>query len=67
MADTAIFLVGPLLTWRRPRLPDQSWLCLGTRSPGANSPEFHFDGAHVNTAGHAHIAEKFLESWATLI
>nr|WP_231938664.1 SGNH/GDSL hydrolase family protein [Arthrobacter sp. B6] len=32
----------------------------------ANSPGFDFDGAHVNTAGHAHIAEKFLESWATL-
>jgi acyl-CoA thioesterase-1 len=34
---------------------------------GANSPGFDFDGAHVNTAGHAHIAEKFLESWAALI
>lgn len=34
---------------------------------GANSPGFDFDGAHVNTAGHAHMAEKFLESWATLI
>jgi acyl-CoA thioesterase-1 len=34
---------------------------------GSNSPEFNFDGTHVNTAGHAHIAEKFLESWATLI
>lgn len=34
---------------------------------GANSPGFYFDGAHVNTAGHAHIAEKFLESWAALI
>lgn len=33
---------------------------------GANSPGFDFDGAHVNTAGHAHMAEKFLESWATL-
>lgn len=32
----------------------------------ANSPGFDFDGAHVNTAGHAHMAEKFLESWATL-
>ncbi|MET3164387.1 UNVERIFIED_ORG: lysophospholipase L1-like esterase [Arthrobacter sp. UYEF10] len=34
---------------------------------GANSPGFDFDGAHPNTAGHAHLAEKFLESWATLI
>ncbi|MGY4543922.1 acyl-CoA thioesterase-1 [Arthrobacter sp. UYNi723] len=33
---------------------------------GANSPGFDFDGAHPNTAGHAHLAEKFLESWATL-
>nr|WP_248759131.1 SGNH/GDSL hydrolase family protein [Pseudarthrobacter sp. SSS035] len=33
----------------------------------ANSPEFDFDGSHVNTAGHNHIAEKFLESWVTLI
>lgn len=33
----------------------------------ANSPGFDFDGAHPNTAGHAHLAEKFLESWATLI
>ncbi|MDR6413327.1 SGNH/GDSL hydrolase family protein [Pseudarthrobacter sulfonivorans] len=33
---------------------------------GANSPEFNFDGAHPNTAGHAHIAEKFLKAWATL-
>lgn len=33
---------------------------------GANSPGFNFEGTHVNTAGHAHIAEKFLESWATL-
>jgi lysophospholipase L1-like esterase len=32
----------------------------------ANSPEFGFDGAHPNSTGHAHIAEKFLESWATL-
>ncbi len=32
----------------------------------ANSPEFDFDGDHPNTAGHAHIAEKFLEAWATL-
>jgi lysophospholipase L1-like esterase len=32
----------------------------------ANSPGFNFDGAHPNTAGHALIAEKFLESWATL-
>nr|WP_246224010.1 hypothetical protein [Pseudarthrobacter psychrotolerans] len=33
----------------------------------ANSPGFDFDGAHPNTAGHAHLAEKFLESWATLV
>ncbi len=33
----------------------------------ANSPGFDFDGIHVNAAGHAHIAGKFLESWATLI
>lgn len=33
----------------------------------ANSPNFDFDGSHVNTAGHAYIAEKFLESWASLI
>lgn len=32
----------------------------------ANSPGFDFDGAHPNTAGHAHLAEKFLESWAML-
>lgn len=34
---------------------------------GANSPGFDFDGAHPNTTGHAHLAEKFLASWATLI
>jgi acyl-CoA thioesterase-1 len=33
----------------------------------ANSPEFDFDGSYVKTAGHAHIAEKFLESRATLV
>lgn len=33
----------------------------------ANSLEFNFDGLHLNTAGHAHMAEKFLESWTTLI
>ncbi|MDT0196976.1 SGNH/GDSL hydrolase family protein [Arthrobacter sp. AB6] len=33
---------------------------------GANSPGFDADGAHPNTAGHAHIAGKFLESWAGL-
>ncbi|MHA7299613.1 SGNH/GDSL hydrolase family protein [Pseudarthrobacter sp. MDT1-22] len=33
----------------------------------ANSPGFDFDGAHPNTAGHAHLAKKFLESWSTLI
>lgn len=33
----------------------------------ANSTGFKFDGVHPNTAGHAHIAEKFLESWATLV
>ena len=33
----------------------------------ANSPGFDFDGAHPNTAGHAYIAEKFLEAWAGLV
>ena len=33
---------------------------------GENSPGFDFDGAHPNNAGHAHIAEKFLEAWAAL-
>lgn len=32
----------------------------------ANSPGFDFDGAHPNSAGHAYIASKFLESWAAL-
>jgi lysophospholipase L1-like esterase len=32
----------------------------------ANSPEFDADGIHPNTAGHAFIAEKFMESWASL-
>lgn len=32
----------------------------------ANSPGFDFDGAHPNSAGHAYIARKFLESWAVL-
>jgi lysophospholipase L1-like esterase len=32
----------------------------------ANSPGFDFDGAHPNSAGHAYIASRFLESWATL-
>lgn len=32
----------------------------------ANSPDFDFDSIHPNTAGHAYIAEKFLESWARL-
>ncbi len=32
----------------------------------ANSPDFNFDGIHPNTAGHAYIAEKFLESWTRL-
>ncbi|MDQ0868300.1 acyl-CoA thioesterase-1 [Arthrobacter sp. V1I9] len=32
----------------------------------ANSPDLNFDGIHPNTAGHAYIAEKFLESWARL-
>jgi acyl-CoA thioesterase I len=32
----------------------------------ANSPGFNSDGAHPNTAGHAYLAERFLESWATL-
>lgn len=33
----------------------------------ANSPGFDADGAHPNSAGHAYIAEKFLESWASLV
>ncbi|MCU1567198.1 MAG: hydrolase family protein, partial [Pseudarthrobacter sp.] len=32
----------------------------------ANSREFDADGIHPNSAGHAFIAEKFLESWAGL-
>ncbi|UEL27758.1 SGNH/GDSL hydrolase family protein [Pseudarthrobacter sp. L1SW] len=32
----------------------------------ANSPGFDADGAHPNTAGHAYLARKFLESWAGL-
>ncbi|MDQ0689887.1 acyl-CoA thioesterase-1 [Arthrobacter sp. W4I7] len=32
----------------------------------ANSQEFDSDGAHPNTAGHAYLAEKFLETWASL-
>ncbi|TNB70485.1 SGNH/GDSL hydrolase family protein [Arthrobacter sp. BB-1] len=32
----------------------------------ANSPGFDADGAHPNTAGHAYLARKFLESWASL-
>ncbi|KSU78722.1 Lysophospholipase L1 [Pseudarthrobacter enclensis] len=32
----------------------------------ANSPGFDADGAHPNSAGHAYIAGKFLESWAEL-
>ncbi|WP_320536328.1 SGNH/GDSL hydrolase family protein [Pseudarthrobacter sp. IC2-21] len=32
----------------------------------ANSPGFNADGAHPNTAGHAYLAQKFLESWAAL-
>lgn len=32
----------------------------------ANSPGFDADGAHPNSAGHAYLAGKFLESWATL-
>ncbi|MFE8884466.1 SGNH/GDSL hydrolase family protein [Pseudarthrobacter enclensis] len=32
----------------------------------ANSPGFDADGAHPNSAGHAYIAGKFLESWAGL-
>lgn len=32
----------------------------------ANSPGFDADGAHPNTAGHAYIAQKFLETWAGL-
>jgi lysophospholipase L1-like esterase len=31
-----------------------------------NSPGFNADGAHPNTAGHAYLAQKFLESWAAL-
>lgn len=33
----------------------------------ANSTGFDFDGAHPNAAGHAYIAEKFLEAWAALV
>ncbi|MGF9648070.1 SGNH/GDSL hydrolase family protein [Pseudarthrobacter oxydans] len=33
----------------------------------SNSPGFDADGAHPNSAGHAYMAEKFLESWAALI
>jgi lysophospholipase L1-like esterase len=33
---------------------------------GDNSPAFDADGAHPNTAGHAYLAGKFLESWAAL-
>lgn len=33
----------------------------------ANSPGFDFDGAHPNAAGHAYIAEKFLEAWRALV
>ncbi|HEU4667926.1 MAG TPA: SGNH/GDSL hydrolase family protein [Arthrobacter sp.] len=33
---------------------------------GANSPGFDADGAHPNTAGHAYLAGKFLEAWASL-
>lgn len=32
----------------------------------ANSPALDADGAHPNTAGHAYVAEKFLESWDRL-
>jgi acyl-CoA thioesterase-1 len=32
----------------------------------ANSPGFDADGGHTNTAGHAYLAEKFLESWRSL-
>ncbi|WP_458781269.1 SGNH/GDSL hydrolase family protein [Arthrobacter sp. D3-16] len=32
----------------------------------ANSPDFNSDGAHPNTAGHAYLAERFLEAWAGL-
>lgn len=31
-----------------------------------NSPGFDADGVHPNTAGYAHMAEKFLAEWATL-
>ncbi|WP_374113285.1 SGNH/GDSL hydrolase family protein [Pseudarthrobacter sulfonivorans] len=31
-----------------------------------NSPGFDADGAHPNTAGHAYLAQKFLEAWAAL-
>ncbi|RDV08091.1 SGNH/GDSL hydrolase family protein [Arthrobacter sp. RT-1] len=33
----------------------------------ANSPGFDADGAHPNSAGHAYMADKFLEAWATLV
>ncbi|PTT59604.1 SGNH/GDSL hydrolase family protein, partial [Arthrobacter sp. HMWF013] len=33
----------------------------------ANSQQFYTDGAHVDTAGHRYIADKFLEVWNTLV
>lgn len=33
----------------------------------ANSQEFYTDGAHVDTAGHRYLANKFLEAWNTLV
>jgi acyl-CoA thioesterase I len=31
-----------------------------------NSPGFNADGTHPNSAGHAYVAQKFLEAWAAL-
>lgn len=33
----------------------------------ANSQEFYADGAHVNTAGHRYLADRFLAAWNTLV
>ncbi len=33
----------------------------------ANSQDFYTDGAHVDTAGHRYLADKFLEAWNTLV
>lgn len=39
---------------------DEDWFTM------QNSPGFDFDGSHVNDGGHAHIAQEFLEDWATI-